>query len=330
MILIVGAGWVALNWYANQSVLSTMEQDFTIEKGDSLSRIANRLETLGVLEYPEAFSIIGQLSGMAGGLHAGDYQIVPGMSRRQLLVMFTQGRVRYYDVTLVEGHTLSEVVEQLNAHPKLAKPLTQEDARPFFESLGIDGSPEGLFYPDTYFFEAGTPVKAILARAHKKLNVVLEKEWAGRAKGLPLENSYEALILASVIEKETGASFERPDISGVFIRRLQKGMRLQSDPTVIYGMGERYQGQLNRRMLREKTLYNTYVIKGLPPTPIALVGREAIRAALHPADGKMLYFVAKGDGTHYFSESLAEHNKAVRKYQITERRSDYRSTVETN
>ncbi len=330
MALIMGAGWVALNWYADQPVVSTVERDFTIERGDSLTKVAQGLEALGVLEYPEVFSVMGRLSGIAGGLHAGDYQILPGISRRELLAMFTQGQVRYYDITLVEGQTFYQELERLNAHPKLTEPVKREDIPDLLKSLGIDGAAEGLFYPDTYFFEAGAPVRSILARAHKRLNKVLEEEWLGRAKGLPVDSAYEALVLSSIIEKETGAAFERPAIAGVFVRRLQRGMRLQSDPTVIYGMGERYDGQLSRRMLREKTPYNTYVIKGLPPTPIALSGREAINAALHPADGKSLYFVAKGDGTHYFSESLVEHNKAVRKYQVSERRSDYRSTFEVN
>jgi len=327
MSLLVVSGWIWLSWSIDKPVLLLSEQDFIIEKGDSLNYIGKRLKALGVIESFEAFSIMGQLLGMATSLQSGDYQITPGISVREVLVMFTKGRVRYYDITLVEGLRFVDILQLLNSHPKLTRPLSEQDLQSLFKHLDIKGSPEGLFYPDTYFFESGGLVGSILVRAHKRLNEVLEEEWRNKSTGLPYENSYEALVLASIIEKETGVAFERPDISGVFVRRLQRNMRLQSDPTVIYGMGERYQGGLNRKNLREKTSYNTYVIKGLPPTPIALVGRESIHAALHPREGKDLYFVAKGDGTHYFSESLAEHNKAVRKYQVKNRRVDYRSSV---
>lgn len=330
LMLVAGAVLLAIDWYGRQPVVTSQVQGFTIDRGDSLGRVARRLEARGMLEYPQLFSLMGRLSGLATELQAGDYQVQPGTAYRALLTMFTQGQVRYYDVTLVEGYTFAQALEKLNAHPKLTQPLSSRDLPGVFTRLGIDGAVEGLFYPDTYFFEAGATVESILTMAHKKLNQVLAEEWAGRAEGLPLQSPYEALTLSSIIEKETGVAFERPAIAGVFVRRLQRGMRLQSDPTVIYGMGARYAGQLNRRLLREKTPYNTYVIKGLPPTPIALAGRAAINAALHPAEGDALYFVAKGDGTHYFSTSLAEHNRAVRKYQVSERRADYRSTVEVN
>lgn len=326
----MGSGWFVLYKYANHPVLSIAEQDFTIREGDTLRSIAERLNNQGIIEHPKIFSLFARLSLMAHDLRAGDYLIKPGLSAHNLLLMFIEGRVRYYDITLVEGLNFNNFLKLLNQNPKLTKPITQKDREQFLHSLNIKGSPEGLFYPDTYFFESGTTVKSILIRAHKRLERVLAEEWADKAKGLPYKTPYQALVMASVIEKETGATFERPDIASVFIRRLQRGMRLQSDPTVIYGMGNRYKGDLKRFMLRERTPYNTYIIKGLPPTPIAMVGREAINAALHPASGKALYFVAKGDGTHYFSDSLAEHNKAVRKYQITNRRADYRSAIESN
>ncbi len=324
---VVGGSLLALKWYAGQPVKISVEQAFTIEKGDSLGQVANRLARMGILKYPEAFSLMGRLLGKAGNLHAGDYLIVPDSSLLDVFTLFVQGHVRYYNIALIEGHTLAEAITSLNQHPKLTAPLKPDALPAFYQSLGIQGSPEGLFYPDTYFFAAGTPVVDILTRAYKRLQTVLDEEWQGKVDNLPFENAYQALVMASLVEKETGAAFERPAIAGVFVRRLQRNMRLQSDPTVIYGMGKRYEGKLNRKMLREKTPYNTYVIDGLPPTPIALVGREAIHATLHPAGGEALYFVAKGDGTHYFSGSLIEHNKAVRKYQITERRDDYRSTI---
>mgnify|MGYP000117690741 FL=1 len=195
--------------------------------------------------------------------------------------------------------------------------------------LGLEATShlEGQFYPDTYNFHKGDSDLDILKRAHNRLKTILGEEWAARQKDLPLESAYEALILASIIEKETGVPEERPEIAGVFVRRLQKKMRLQTDPTVIYGLGDNYQGNITRKHLRQDTIYNTYRISGLPPTPIALVGRAAIHAALNPKPGKSLYFVAKGDGSHYFSATLEEHNKAVRKFQL-KRRSDYRSSAQ--
>ncbi|PJE79927.1 Endolytic murein transglycosylase [invertebrate metagenome] len=326
--LLAAVGMYTLHWYSEQPVNIMQEQDFTLEKGESLGSVARHLEKLQVISDARYFIVFVKIAGFSRDLHAGDYRITTDMSYGELLAMFVQGQVRYYSVTLVEGTTFYEALDLLNQQAKLSHPLQEEELTRFLQGLPVSGHPEGLFYPDTYYFHAGATVSSVLQRAYDRLQRVLNEEWAKKVEDLPLTSSYEALILASLIEKETGAAFERPDISGVFIRRLKQRMKLQSDPTVIYGMGALYDGQLNRRMLREKTPYNTYVIRGLPPTPIALVGREAIHAALHPAEGKSLYFVAKGDGTHYFSNSLVEHNRAVRKYQVMQRRSDYRSTVE--
>nr|MDT0251327.1 endolytic transglycosylase MltG [Endozoicomonas sp.] len=331
-VLSLAAGFYGLRWYGDQQVATVSDADFVIVPGDSLGRVVRRLSEDQLIQYPEVFELFARVKGVAAGLHAGEYLIPPGITYRQLLNKFVQGDVRYYSVTLVEGWTLKELLPGLNRHPKLLSPIEPANL-PAVLGKYVQGVPradnlEGLFYADTYSFEAGTTVESILKRAHNKLQSVLTEEWGQRAKGLPYKTPYEALIMASIIEKETGAPSERPDIAGVFVRRLEKRMRLQTDPTVIYGMGDRYKGALNRRMLRERTAYNTYVINGLPPTPIAAVAREAIQAALNPSDGKTLYFVARGDGTHYFSKTLAEHNRAVRKYQITERRKDYRSTVQ--
>ncbi|USE34368.1 endolytic transglycosylase MltG [Endozoicomonas sp. SCSIO W0465] len=328
----LAAGWYGLRWYGDQKVPVTSDAGFIIVTGDSLGRVVQRLSADQLINYPEIFKLFARVRGVAADLQAGEYLIAPGTTYRQLLNQFVEGDVRYFSVTLVEGWTLRELLVDLNSHPKLSAPveLTKLTAvvGAFIKDAPQTDNLEGLFYADTYSFEAGTSVVSILKRAHQKLQSVLAEEWDKKAEDLPYKSPYEALIMASIIEKETGVTSERPDIAGVFVRRLEKRMRLQTDPTVIYGMGDRYEGKLNRRMLREPTAYNTYVIHGLPPTPIATVGREAIQAALNPSDGKTLYFVARGDGTHHFSKTLAEHNRAVRKYQITERREDYRSTVQ--
>ena len=303
------------------------EIEFVIVPGDSLIRVLNRLESAAVIEYPKVFRLMTALADGSTSLQAGEYLITPDMTKRELLDMFLQGQVRLFGVTLVEGRTLKEVLEVLNNHPKLTSPMELNDVIAIVDNMEEGGNPEGLFYPDTYNFESGTSVETILRIAYDRLEKVLAEEWENRAEGLPYNSPYEALIMASIVERETGAPFERGDIAGVFVRRLNKRMRLQTDPTVIYGVGDRYTGRITRSMLREPTAYNTYVIRGMPPTPIALAGREAIHAALNPKDGSYLYFVAKGDGTHQFSNTLAEHNQAVRKYQIG-RREDYRSTLQ--
>ncbi|WP_448216676.1 endolytic transglycosylase MltG [Endozoicomonas sp. 2B-B] len=324
--------WEALGWYGDQHVMVPDGNDnleFTISQGESMTAVADSLAELGWLQHPKIFVLLARIEKAAAGIHAGDYLIPAGISHRELLKIFTSGQVRYYNVTLVEGHTLEEVVTALNQHEKLSSPMDDKALQSLYKSLAIELNPEGLFFPDTYFFQSGASVESILRRAYNRMDSVLGEEWGKRAEGLPYKNPYEALIMASLVEKETGVVYERGEIAGVFVRRLQKGMRLQTDPTVIYGLGDSYKGNISRQMLRRATPYNTYLIKGLPPSPIAMAGREAIHAALHPKDGKTLYFVAKGDGTHYFSKTLAEHNRAVRKYQIEQRREDYRSTVET-
>ena len=330
LALLAGLLWMGVHWYAEQPLKAdaTESLELTINPGDSLVRVANRMADAGWLEYPEALQVLARMDNLAGNIHAGDYLIPGDINQYELLEMLVTGQVRYYTVVLVEGSTIKEALLVLNEHDKLSEPLDEKAFAGLMAEMDITGNPEGRFYPDTYFFEAGATVASILRRANIRLKQILAEEWDNKAKDLPYENPYEALIMASLIEKETGAEWERPDISGVFVRRLGKRMRLQTDPAVIYGMGDRYEGRLNRRMLREDTAYNTYTRHGLPPTPIALAGRAAINAALNPNGGTTLYFVARGDGTHYFSETLAEHNRAVRKYQIVERREDYRSTLE--
>ena len=332
LALAVGVGWKLIDDFGNQPLVApegVKSLEFTIEPGDSMRRVAARLSAEGWLETPEFLEVLARLEKVAASIKVGEYLIPADTTHRELLKLFTEGQVRSFEVSLIEGQTIAEALEVLNGHEKLSEPLDQKGFQALLKELEIEGNPEGLFYPDTFFFHSGDTVASILVRSRDRMKEVLAEEWQNRAKGLPYQNAYEALIMASVVEKETGVTYERPEIAGVFVRRLNKGMRLQTDPTVIYGQGEKYDGNLTRRMLREKTPYNTYMIKGLPPTPIAFVGREAINAALHPKEGKSLYFVAKGDGTHYFSNSLKEHNRAVRKYQIYQRRSDYRSSQST-
>ncbi len=331
LLLVLGAGvaWKLIDNFGNQ-ILSAPEGvkslEFTIEPGDSMKRVAIRLTGEGWLERSEFLELLARMEQVASRIKAGEYLIPAGISHRELLGLFIEGQVRSFEVSLIEGQILAEALEELNSHEKLSEPLDQKALQALLKELDIEGNSEGLFYPDTFFFHSGDSVASILIRSRERMKEVLAEEWQNRVKGLPYKTAYEALIMASLVEKETGVTYERPEIAGVFVRRLNKGMRLQTDPAVIYGQGENYKGNLTRRMLREKTPYNTYMLKGLPPTPIAFVGREAINAALHPKAGKSLYFVAKGDGTHYFSNSLIEHNRAVRKYQIYQRRSDYRSS----
>jgi UPF0755 protein len=259
-------------------------------------------------------------------LHSGEYRLTPEQNVRDLLGLWRRGEVVQYSLTLVEGWSFRQVRLALTRQEKLEQSLANLDDRALMERLGLPGiSPEGRFFPDTYRYVRGMSDLDLLKQARSRLDQVLEEEWGKRAEGLPYRKPYDALIMASMVEKETGVAEERGQIAGVFVRRLRSGMRLQTDPTVIFGLGERYNGNLTRAHLLEATPYNTYMIDGMPPTPIALAGREAIHAALNPAAGKSLYFVARGDGSHVFSETLEQHNRAVHEYQL-KRRADYRSS----
>jgi UPF0755 protein len=280
-----------------------------------------------VLSSPRLFILYARITEKTK-LEIGEYLLVKGSSHEQLLSLLQSGNVITYKVTLVEGKTFNDFLNTLASHKKLLTTLgLGASHQSILEQLNVsEVHPEGWFFPDTYQFASGTRDVDILMQAHQKMKKVLAEEWETRAEGLPYNSAYEALIMASIIEKETGVAYERAEIAGVFVRRLQKGMRLQTDPTIIYGLGDEYQGNIRRKHLTQKTPYNTYVIDGMPPTPIAMPGREAIHAALHPKAGNTLYFVAKGDGSHYFSATLAEHNNAVMEYQIKKRSSQYQSS----
>jgi UPF0755 protein len=288
-----------------------------VPRGANLRQVSQTLTGLGVLRHPYYLLALAIQRGDQGRLKVGDFELTEGMRPEDLLERLTSGKVIQYPVTLVEGWTFRQAVSAIAADPRLGGDLNGKTDADLMEALGHPGEhPEGRLFPDTYHFPGRTSGLEVLRRAFERMEQVLAEEWEAREAGLPIGTPYEALILASIIEKETAVAAERPTIGGVFVRRLQKGMRLQTDPTVIYGLGERFDGNLRRGDLREANPYNTYVIDGLPPTPIALPGRAAIRAALHPEPGESLYFVARGDGTHAFSATLDEHNAAVRKYQL--------------
>jgi UPF0755 protein len=264
---------------------------------------------------PLWFKVHAYRHHLAGRLKTGEYEIDKGVTAPAILALLASGKTRQYTITFPEGWAYRQILEAIQKHPALQK--TQVNGETLLLGLGSEQThPEGLFFPDTYFFEKNTTDATLLKRAYQRMRMILNEEWQQKQPDLPLESPYQALILASIVEKETAVAQERPLIAGVFLRRLKQGMPLQTDPTVIYGMGADYQGNIRSQDLKTPTPYNTYLIKGLPPTPIALPGREAIHAVLHPVSGKSLYFVAKGDGSHVFSATLKEHNKAVARYQL--------------
>ena len=255
----------------------------------------------------------------------GEYLIDDSLTYKQLLTNFTEGKVKLYSITLVEGWTFAEALAHLKSNNNLSAAETQWSV-PKSTYFDKNTNSEGLIAADTYYFSKSQNINYILDKAHLKLLSHIDILWPKRAKDLPYDTAYEALTLASIIEKETALASERSKISGVFVRRLQINMKLQTDPTIIYGLGERYKGDIKRKHLLEKNAYNTYQIFGLPPTPIAIIGKEALQAALNPEPGEELFFVAKGDGSHYFSKTLEQHRQAVREYQINNRKKNYRSS----
>lgn len=317
--LLVGFVLFALNFLYSPLPPETEQTVFEVAPGSTLSSVSRQLNQIGVLKYPLFLNLWARLNGEAEGLKAGEYAVADAESPVALLANMIAAKTVQYRLTLVEGWTFAQALAEIQRHPKINPTLYGKPINVISEEMGLTVSnPEGLLFPDTYFFTAKTTDIELLTRAHKRLNAVLDSQWQSRLGALPYSTPYEALVMASIIEKESAASSERGHIAGVFVRRLEQGMRLQSDPTVIYGMGETYQGNIRSADLRQTTPYNTYRINGLPPTPIALSGIESIRAALNPLPGDALYFVAKGDGTHYFSSSLDEHNSAVNRFLLTE------------
>ena len=303
---------LAWNW-----PLSHSAEVFAVRSGSSMSSIARDLYTRNVVPDPFSLRMLARITGAATRIKAGEYQFKSGMSQYDILTAMTNGDQVRYSLLLVEGATFADLVSLLSKHEKIEQTLTGLKPTEVMDRLSYGGQhPEGQFFPDTYTFTAGTKDLEILRQAYSRMQAELDMAWEKREPDLPYANKQEVLIMASIIEKETGRPEDRGRVAAVFVNRLRKGMRLQTDPTVIYGMGTQFDGNLRKRDLLRDTPYNTYTRRGLPPTPIALPGHDSIFAALHPAPTNDLYFVARGDGTSHFSESLMEHNRAVRKYQL--------------
>ena len=309
-------GW--FYFYANNPLpLPQTPFEFTVKQGATLKSLARQLSDANLLPEAQGFWILGRAMNQATGIHAGTYRLTVPTTPLALLKKLNAGDVVTLTLTFVEGITFAEMRDQLENAKELKVTLKGMTNSDVLKRIGAtESSPEGLFFPDTYQFSAGTSDLDLLKKSYRMMQQKLADAWAQRAAGVPYKNPYEALIMASIIEKETGKAEERPLIGSVFTNRLKIPMRLQTDPTVIYGMGPRYDGNIRRRDLTTDTPYNTYTRDGLPPTPIAMPGWGSLLAAVKPAQSDKLYFVARGDGSHYFSRSLEEHNRAVAKYQL--------------
>ncbi|MCR8719957.1 endolytic transglycosylase MltG [Pseudomonas syringae] len=325
-VLLLGFAFWQQKEALNQPLKVAQEQLLDVPAGSTPTGVLNRLQADGVIKDAFWLRLYWRFNLSGQPLHSGEYRMVPGMDVNALFDVWKRKEVVQYSLTLVEGWNFRQVRAALAKQAKLDQTLAGLSDSELMAKIGHpDVFPEGRFFPDTYRYVRGMTDAELLKQAYNRLEEVLDEEWQARSSEAPYSNPYQALIMASMVEKETGVPQERGQIAGVFVRRLKLGMQLQTDPTVIYGMGERYNGKLTRANLREPTPYNTYVIAGMPPTPISLVGREAIHAALNPVAGSSLYFVAKGDGSHVFSDDLDAHNSAVRDYQL-KRRADYRSS----
>ncbi|MCG9696996.1 endolytic transglycosylase MltG [Shewanella sp. Isolate11] len=321
MLTLLTLAGVGLLWgyqtvisYSQSPLKISTTQEFEVKRGSSFIQMANGLVQRGVLDDVWKLKLLVKLKPELAHIRSGLYQITPEDTVSSLLDKLNQGREMVFAVTLIEGQTIKEWRQVLQQLPRLK---WQDDVfnQVLTQHGDTSGLPEGKFYPDTYHYVAGDDIKVIVEQSYLKMQTELDKAWQGRDKNIPLTSPYELLIMASIIEKETGQASERPWISAVFTNRLRKNMRLQTDPTVIYGMGDNYQGNITRKDLLKKTPYNTYRINGLTPTPIAAPSGASLAAAAHPAEVDYLYFVSKNDGSHTFSKTLTEHNRAVDKYQ---------------
>lgn len=315
MFLVLGSviwGQKKLNSYLNTALVEQPTL-FTINNGSNFHHLGNSLLSTEIITDLTWWKVLGKLHPELTSIKSGTYKFERGFTLNDILTTVNQGIEHQFIITLVEGSTFQEWLPILNNAP-LMKPLEETEQQILARLGSPHGKLEGLLFPETYHYSAGMSAFQIITKAYLHQLQILEKLWAERDKNLPLKTPYEALILASIVEKESGLSADRDKIASVFVNRMRIGMRLQTDPTVIYGMGDRYAGRIRSKDLREDTAYNTYRIDGLPPTPIAMPSEAALYATLHPSTTKYLYFVSKGDGTSYFSKSLREHNNAVQKY----------------
>jgi len=303
-------------WWAEQPLeLRASPVDFRIASGSSLRAAITQMRDAGIAVEPSLLLLLARVQGADTGIKAGSYTVEQGITARQLLDKLIHGKVTQGDITLIEGWTFRQWRARMAAHPDLRDDSRELSEAEIIRHLGLDhASLEGWLFPDTYLFDKQTSDLDLMARAVRAMEKRLAEAWAGRADGLPYRSPYEALIMASIIEKETGREADRELVAGVFVNRLRLGMPLQTDPTVIYGLGENFDGNLRKRHLQADTPHNTYTRRGLPPTPIAMPGLASIEAALHPAATSALYFVARGDGSSHFSNTLDEHNRAVNRY----------------
>ncbi len=330
--LLAVTGLLAFLWvfrqyqdFLQQPVFASQKADsaivVSIPEGASFQRIISQLKQHGAVGEYWQWRLLGRLSGLENQLKAGEYAISKELAPEKVLKKLASGEVKTYTFTIIEGQNWTQLKQQLLAHPVLKHPLQDMDDAMLLQWLKADEpSPEGLFLPETWQFQRGDSDLDILQRAYKALRQALAEAWQSRAPELPLKSPYEMLILASIVEKETALAEEKPQVAGVFVRRLKKGMRLQTDPTVIYGLGDNYKGDITYAHLRTDTPYNTYTRAGLPPTPISMAGRDSLQAVAHPAAGEALYFVANNKGGHTFSRDFSSHQKAVRRYLAGQRK----------
>jgi UPF0755 protein len=319
---IVLAGALAGVWWVHQwldTPIAGLDEQrvFEVSRGSSLKAVGASLHRSGLLEHPRVWVGWARAMNRSQSLKAGEYALEPGLTPRGLLDLLSSGRVLLHSITFIEGSTFLDIHNALATNDAIEAQYEDRTAEEIMTTIGAPGvHPEGQFFPDTYHFPRGTSDVELLGIAHRRMQTELQTAWDARLPNLPLASAYEALILASIVEKETALDSERPAIAGVFIERLRRGMRLQTDPTVIYGMMDRYDGNIRRTDLRRDTPYNTYTRAGLPPTPIAMPGLDSLRAATRPQITGALFFVATGepDGSHYFSKTLAEHDAAVKRY----------------
>lgn len=315
VVTLAAAG--GFSWWAKHSLTTSGEPiEFTINPGSGVAASAQQMVAAGVPINPTMFVLLARLTGDAARIKAGSYELKPNTSPRGLLTQLVRGEFAQEAITIIEGWTFRQMRQAIGSHNRLKHDTVKLSDQELMGKISTEfKEPEGLFFPDTYLFAKGSSEIEIYRRAHQAMLDHLNAAWEKRNKELPYKTPYEALIMASIVEKETGQKSERNMIAGVFVNRLRTGMLLQTDPTVIYGMGEAFAGQIRKKDLLTDTPYNTYTRSGLPPTPIALPGLQSLNAALAPAETPALYFVARGDGTSHFSNNLLDHNRAVNRFQ---------------